>query len=93
MVHAMTTRDELQRIIRENEQRRAARIARGKAEAPAGKEPIDLDRMKKISTTDALGIMTDAELLTKLEELYYVDHPRLMTLAQLARIVEELASW
>ena len=81
------------RVFRENERQRSERIARGKAAAHPAKEPIDLGVMKRLSTTDGLGRMTDAELLTKLEELYYVDHPELMTLAELAAAVEELASW
>lgn len=81
------------RVLQENARKRAERIARGKAAARAGKEPLDLETMKKLSTTEGLGRMSDAELLMKLEELYYVDHPELMTLADLAAIVEQLASW
>jgi len=79
--------------IEANNRQRADRIAAGKAAAPAGKEPFDLATLKRTATTDALGKMTDAELALKLEEIYYVDKPKLRTLAELAAFVEELSRW
>jgi hypothetical protein len=79
--------EELKRIGARNRQARLDRVATAKLVAPIGKEPIDLERIKTLSTTDALG-KDDAELLLWLEERYYIDEPRLMTLVQLAALVE-----
>ena len=79
--------------IEANNRHRADQIAAAKAAAPAGKEPFDLATLKRTATTDALGKMTDAELALKLEEIYYVDKPKLRTLAELAAFVEELSRW
>jgi hypothetical protein len=85
--------DEIAAKITANKKLREERIAEGKAAAPAGKEPFDLAAIKRTATTDALGKMSDDELRSRLEEIYYVDKPKLMTMAQLAPHVEELARW
>lgn len=86
--------DELtQRVIRENHEKRLARIAKAKAEAASGKEPLDVDFIKLTSRTGALGKMSDDELVVKLEDLYYVDHPSYQTNQQLVDLIQQLADY
>lgn len=82
-----------QRVMRENEQKRLARIAEAKASAPAGKEPLDVAFVKRQARTGALGKMSDAELVVKLEDLYYVDHPSYRTNQQLVDLIQQLADY
>ena len=89
-----TLMDELtQRVIRENHEKRLARIASAKAAAPAAKEPLDVELVKRTSRTGALGKMSDEELAVKLEDLYYVDHPSYLMNQQLVVLIQQLADY
>ena len=83
------------RVMRENQDKRLARIAEAKAEALAkGKEPLDVRAfVKSHARTSALGKMSDAELVVKLEDLYYVDHPSYRTNQQLVNLIQQLADF
>jgi hypothetical protein len=84
--------DELtQRIVRENQERRIARIAKGRSEAPGDKEPLDAAFVERHARTGALGTMSNEELIVKLEDLYYVDHPSYRTNQQLVELIQQLA--
>ncbi len=76
----------------ENLAKRLAAIAKAKA-AAVGKEPLDVAFVKKHARTGALGIMSDAELETKLEDLYYVDHPQYRTNLDLVDLIRQLADY
>jgi len=82
-----------QRVLRENHEKRQARIAKAKAEAPTNKEQLDVAFVKRNSRTGALGKMSDEELVVKLEDLYYVDHPSYRTNQQLVDLIQELANY
>lgn len=49
--------------------------------------------MKRESRTSALGITTDEELVLKLEDLYYVDHPRYRTNQELIDLISTIADY
>ena len=85
--------EQTQRTIRENQEKRLARIAKAKAEAPANKEPLDVAFVKRNSRTGALGQMSDEERVVKLEDLYYVDHPSYRTNQQLVDLIQQLADY
>jgi|GEM_PF-5434711 len=86
--------DELtQRIVRENQEKRLARIAGAKAASPPGKEPLDVSFVKQNARTGALGKMSDDELVMKLEDLYYADHPSYRTNQQLVDLIQQLADY
>ena len=86
--------DELtQRIVRENQEKQLARLSKAKAEAPADKEPIDVAFIKRHARTGALGKMSEEELVVKLEDLYYVDHPSYRTNQQLVELIQQLADY
>ena len=80
-------------IERDNHDRLVARVANAKASAPADKEPLDVARIKRESRTSALGAMTDEELVLKLEDLYYVDHPRYRTDQELIDLIATIADY
>jgi len=83
-----------EQIARENKLRRAEALARGKADAAArGKEPFDLARLEKLCAIDALGTMGPDERRARLEEMYYVQYPDVLTLEEFARQVDQLGSW
>ena len=83
-----------ERIKREDVRKKAERLTQAKAEAEArGKEPFDLAKLEAMCATEALGRATPAERAAQLEELYYVEHPALRTLAELAAKVDELGRW
>lgn len=85
--------DSIQRLIREHHEQRLERIAKARADAPASKELLDLDFIKHNSRTGALGAMTDEELNLKLEDLYYVDHPRYRTNQELVDLIRLLGTY
>lgn len=78
---------QIRRIARENRENLLAGIADAKAAAPPDKEPLDVERVKRESRTSALGVMTEEELVWKLEDLYYVDHPRYRTNQELIDLI------
>jgi hypothetical protein len=93
----LTGKDALElheRIKHENLSKQAERLARAKEEAAArGKEPLDLAKLETMCAIEALGRMTPEERVARLEKMYYVEHPELVTLAELARLVDELGRW
>lgn len=84
-------RDLLDRAERDREDR----FAKAKAEAQArGKEPFDLAKLESMACTaydGRLGAVEERQ--ERLEEMYYVHYPDLMTLAEFAPIVDELSKW
>lgn len=87
-------RDLHEQLKRENQQKRTDRLARAKQEASArGKEPFDLAKLETMCATAPLGRMTRDELAAHLEEMYFVEYPKLQTLEELARKVDELGRW
>ncbi len=75
------------------ERKLLARVATAKASAPATKEPLDVERVKRECRTGALGRMTDEELALKLEDLYYVDHPSYRTTQELIDLIATVADY
>jgi len=82
-----------QRVLRDSQARRLARIVSAKTEAPADKQPLDVAFVTRNARTSALGKMPDEELVLKLEELYYVDHPSYRTNQQLVDLIQQLADY
>lgn len=76
-----------------DQEQRLARIAKAKLEAPPDKEPLDVELVKRSARTGTLGVMSDEELVVKLEDLYYVDHPSYRTNQQLVELIRLLADY
>jgi hypothetical protein len=74
---------------------REERFVTAKADAHArGKEPFYLAKLESIACTaydGRLGAVEERQ--ARLEEMYYVHHPDVMTLAEFAKIVDELSKW
>jgi hypothetical protein len=85
--------DDITRRVRENDEKRRLRIADAKASAPPNKEPLDVPFVKRNARTGALGKMSDEELVVKLDDLYYVDHPSYRTNQQLVDLIQLLADY
>lgn len=85
----------MERAHREEDERRAASLARAKAEAAAsGKEPFDLAKLEALVDTSSAGSLAPIEQRQeRFERMYYVENPRLQTIAQLARLVDTLNHW
>lgn len=81
------------RVARENREKLLARIAKAKASAPPDKEPLDIELIKRKTPTAALGIMTEEELVLRLEDLYYVDHSRYRTNEELIELISTIAQY
>ncbi|HEY0988182.1 MAG TPA: hypothetical protein VGD80_14055 [Kofleriaceae bacterium] len=82
-------------LARRNAQLRAERLAAAKRDAAArGKEPFDLVKLETMCDTSSEGRM-DPEPLRheRFEEMYYAQFPRILTLEEFAREVEELNKW
>jgi hypothetical protein len=78
-------KDFVDKIRREEDAKRAEALARRKEEAAErGKEPFDLAKLETMCAIDALGHMTPEERFSNLEYMYYVNSPKLMTLAEFA---------
>ena len=84
-----------EQIARENKLRRAEALARGKADAAArGKEPFDLAKLETMCDTSSEGRVAPLEVRQqRFEEWYYVWHPEVRTLEELARKIEEYNRW
>lgn len=82
-------------IAARNKQESEDRLARAKAEAAErGKEPFDLAKLETMADTSSEGRMDpEAERHARFEHMYYVRFPKLMTLEELAREIEELNKW
>jgi hypothetical protein len=82
-----------ERVARENAAKRVDAIARAK-QAAVGKEPFDLATLETMCDTSSEGRTAPvAAREAKFEEMYDVDYPALMTLADFARKVNELTRW
>jgi hypothetical protein len=84
---------DIARQVRENQAKRLARIAAAKGEAPPDKELLDVELVKRSARTGALGVLSDDELVVKLEDLYYVDHPSYRTNQQLIDLIHLIADY
>jgi hypothetical protein len=73
----------------------AEQLAEAKADAARrGKEPFDLAKLETMADTSSEGRMDpEAERHARFEHMYYVRFPKLMTLEELAREIEELNKW
>ena len=82
-------------IKRRNSAQAAEDLARGKADAASrGKEPFDLEKLEALCDTSSQGRVDPYETRhAHYEYMYYVHHPELMTIAELAALVEQLNKW
>ena len=82
-------------IGRRNATLRAELLAKGKAEAvERGKEPFDLEKLETMCDTSSEGRVDPVESrFARHEQMYYVEHPEFMTLAELADLVTLLSKW
>jgi len=73
----------------------AERLAKARAEAAAkGKESFDLDELEKLCDTSSEGRLGPVERRREtFEYMYYVRHPEIMTIAELAQLIEEINKW
>jgi hypothetical protein len=88
--------DELHdRIVGEERRKQAETLARAKAEAQrTGREPFDLAKLEQLCDTSRDGVMDPPEdRIAHFEYLYYVSHPELATMEELARYVEKSSRW
>ena len=85
----------LEEIRRRNAAIEAENLDRGKADAAArGKEPFDLEKLETLCDTSSEGRVAPYETRhAHYEYMYYVNHPELMTIADLAALVEQLNKW
>lgn len=82
--------DFVRRVHQEEEEKRAKWFAEAKAEAAArGKEPFDLAKLEEMCDTTSEGRLDPLDVRqARFEYLYYVQHPELMTLEELAAYIE-----
>ena len=83
------------RVSERNARVRAERLATARAEAAArGKQVFDLEALERMVDTSSDGKLAPVEARRdRFEYMYYVDNPSLMTLAELAALIRDLASW
>jgi hypothetical protein len=84
----LTGRDALDlvdKIRQENAKKRAENLARAKADSLArGKEPFDLAILEPLCAIDAFARFLPDEREERLEYMYYVDYPDVLTVSQFA---------
>jgi hypothetical protein len=74
-------------IKRNNAEKRAAALSTAKMEAEQrGKQPFNLELLSNLCDTSH-------ETPERFEMIYYVEHPDVMTLAELAEIINKLNFW
>jgi hypothetical protein len=86
----------LRRFREDNERTRGERLAAARTDADArGKEPFDLGTVERMvdTSTDDGHLSPAAKRRELLEYIYYVDHPSMMTLAELALLLRETRRW
>lgn len=86
----------LRRLRERNDADRAARLAQAKVDAALrGKEPFAYEKLSALAQTvfDMTTHMTHAERASYFEEMYYVDYPSMMSIAELAEHVNVLSQW
>jgi Tfp pilus assembly protein PilP len=88
-------REFVEQVRRDNAEAAAASLARAKAEAAAsGKEPFDLAKLEELVDTSTEGRLAPIEeRQERFERMYYVEQPRMRTIAELARLVDTLNRW
>lgn len=82
--------------IREHNRRQRIQLMAAALEKArqSGKEPFDLARLETMCDTSSEGrLAPEAERQARLEYMYYVSHPRILTLEDLAAKIEELNKW
>jgi len=78
--------------LRKQEQIRAERIERARAEAVAlGKEPFDLAKLEKL--VDPGRMVASKKRQSEYEYAYYVRHPKFTTLQELADLIREVSEY
>lgn len=87
--------EHLARVLSEESRRQAELLARGKAEAAArGREPFDLAKLETLCDTSRDGVLDPVEdRVAHFEYMYYVHHPELSTMEELARYIEQTSRW
>lgn len=82
-------------IGRRNTKLRADLLVKAKDEAvERGKEPFDLEKLETMCDTSSEGRVDPIESRhERYEYKYYVEHPELMTLAELADLITLLSKW
>ncbi len=82
-------------IAARNEKQRQEDLAHEKAEAlRRGKEPFDLAKLEEMCDTTSEGRLDPLDVRqARFEYLYYVQHPELMTLKDLAAHIERTNKW
>jgi hypothetical protein len=100
MKAVMTTRskdatEELHEIIQRNARRRVEALAKARTEATArGKEPFDLEALERRCDTSSEGRMDPDDVRReRFEYMYYVEYPSIVTIAELARLIEQTNKW
>ena len=84
------------RLRADSERDRAEQLAAARADAAArGKEPFDLDTLERIVDTSSPdgNLAPVATRRARLEYQYYVDNPRISTLAEFALLLRDLRQW
>ena len=78
-----------------NAERRAKALAEARAEAAGrGKQPFDLTALEQLCDTSSEGRVDPIDVRQdRYEHMYYVEYPDLMTLAELAKKIEEINKW
>ena len=87
--------DFMAEIGRRNAELRTERLAAAKRDAAArGKEPFDLAKLETMCDTSSEGRMDPEPVrYAEFEEMYYVRFPKILTLEDFARKVDELNKW
>lgn len=77
------------------DQLEAEKLANAKADARRqGKEPFDLEKLESLCDTSNKGRMAPLEeRFAKFEWKYYVENPKILTIEEFAKEVEELNRW
>ena len=85
----------LKRTLEEENRKNAETLARARAEAKAsGKEPFDLDKLEQLCDTSRDFVLDPREdRQSHFEYLYYILHPELSTMEELAKYVEHGSRW
>ncbi len=92
----MTSQNDNEEFLKqfvESTKRRAERLAEAKrVAAEVGKEPFDLDRFNQYYSDHNTRLYSSPreERIAELEEIYYVRHPKTMTLEEFAKKMDEL---
>ena len=89
------SKEEFYEELRREKEKRAQWLAEAKAEAEQrGKEPFDLAKLETMCDTSSEGRLDPLEEReARFEFLYYVQHPELMTLDELAKYIERTSKW